>query len=47
MKKQIVVGLVLLIAAAGIFGLYKALDKDKLFTAMDVPAFELTNQERK
>jgi len=47
MKKQIIVGLVLLIAAAGIFFLYKALDKDKLFTAMDVPAFELTNQEKK
>lgn len=47
MKKQIIVGLVLLIATAGIFFLYKALDKDKLFTAMDVPAFELTNQEKK
>lgn len=46
MKKQITVGLVLLIAAAGIFFLYKALDKDKLFTAMDVPAFQLTNQEK-
>ncbi len=47
MKKQIIVGLVLLIAAAGIFGLYKSLDKDKLFTAMDVPSFQLTNQNGK
>ncbi len=47
MKKQIIIGLVLLAVGAGIYFLYKALDKDKLFTAMEVPAFELTDQNNK
>lgn len=47
MKKQIITGLILLVGAVGIYFLYKNLNRDKLFTVMEVPDFHLTNQEGK
>lgn len=45
MKKQIIICFILLVVAAGIYTLYKSSDKEKLFTMMDVPEFELINQD--
>lgn len=47
MKRHIITGLVLLGVAAGIYFLCRTLDKDKLFTVMEVPAFNFTDQHNK
>lgn len=45
MRKQILVGGLLLFLALGVFFLFKELNRKELFTVMDVPSFELINQE--
>ncbi|SMC50405.1 SCO family protein [Moheibacter sediminis] len=44
MKKQLIVGIVITALVATLVLTYKLLNKDKLFTVMEVPKFELTNQ---
>lgn len=44
MKKQLIVGVVITVLIGAFVLTYKLLNKDKLFTVMDVPKFELTNQ---
>lgn len=46
MKKQLIVGLVITVLVVGLVALYQLLNKDKLFTVMEVPKFELTNQNK-
>lgn len=44
MKKQIIVGIVITVLIAALVLSYQLLNKDKMFTVMEVPKFELTNQ---
>lgn len=44
MKKQLIVGIVITILIVALVLSYQMLNKDKMFTAMEVPKFELTNQ---
>lgn len=45
MKKQFIVGLILVISSIVVFILYKNFNRSELFTVMKVPNFELTNQD--
>lgn len=44
MKKQLIVGIVITVLIAALVFTYRLFNKDKLFTVMEVPKFELTNQ---
>lgn len=44
MKKQLLTGIVLTVLIAGAVFAYRQLNKDKLFTVMQVPEFEFTDQ---
>lgn len=44
MKKQLIVGIFIMVVVVTTVLAYKFLNKDKLFTVMKVPEFELTNQ---
>lgn len=44
MKKQLIVGIVITVLIATLVLSYQLLNKDKMFTVMEVPKFELINQ---
>lgn len=44
MKKQLIVGIIITVLVVGLVLVYKLLNRDKLFNVMEVPGFELTNQ---
>lgn len=44
MKKQLGIGLILLVLAIGVYFLFSKLNRSELFQVMEVPEFELTNQ---
>lgn len=44
MKKQLIVGIVITVLITALILSYQLLNKDKMFTVMEVPKFELTNQ---
>lgn len=47
MKKQLLTGMALTVLIAGAVLAYRQLNRDRLFTVMKVPDFELTNQHEK
>lgn len=47
MKKQLIAGIVITVLILALVFTYRLLNKDKMFNVMEVPKFELTNQDNR